>query len=548
MGGRVPEFDGCSRKYASGRSMVYARKGIVATSQPLAANAGLDMLKQGGNAIDAAVAAAACLTVLEPTSNGLGSDAFSIVWTKDKGEQDYRLFGLNASGKAPMAITAEEVRAKGYKTVPRRGWIPVMVPGAPAAWAALNRRFGKLPLEQVLAPAARYAREGYAVTPVISRLWKDSFAEFKESFKDPCFEPWFDHFAPDGHAPAAGETWKSPEMADTLEKIGKTYAEAYYRGELADVIDRFSRETGGYIRKEDLADYEPQWVNPISVSYRGYDVWEIPPNGFGIIALMTLNQLQGFSFDGKNRDDAEVLHKQIESLKLAFEDGKRYVADPRAMTVTVEEMLSPAYAAGRRALIGEEAIMPEAGDPHAGGTVYLCAADEEGNMISYIQSNFNGFGSGIVIPGTGISLQNRGAGFSLDESMENCLAPGKKSMHTIIPGFLTKNGEAVGPFGVMGAFMQPQGHVQVMTNLLDFHMNPQEALDAPRWQWVGGKKIQLEKAFPPEIAEALRARGHEVEIAESSLSFGRGQIIFRNEEGVLCGASEPRADGCAAAW
>ena len=548
MSGRVPEFDGCSRKYASGRSMVYARKGIVATSQPLAANAGLDMLKQGGNAVDAAVAAAACLTVLEPTSNGLGSDAFAIVWAREREDQERRLFGLNASGKAPMGITAEAVRSKGYETMPRRGWIPVMVPGAPSAWAALNRRFGRLPLEKVLEPAARYAREGYAVTPVISRLWADSFREFKETFRDPCFRPWFETFAPDGHAPAAGETWRSPEMAATIEKIAKTGAEAFYRGELADAVDRFSRETGGYIRKEDLADYEPQWVEPIRVSYRGYDVWEIPPNGFGIIALMTLNELQGFSFEGKNRDDAEVLHRQIECLKLAFEDGKRYVADPRAMTVTTDELLSPAYAAKRRALIGGQALMPSAGDPHTGGTVYLCAADEEGNMISYIQSNFNGFGSGIVIPGTGISLQNRGAGFSLDPERENCLAPGKKSMHTIIPGFLTKNGEAVGPFGVMGAFMQPQGHVQVMTNILDFHMNPQEALDAPRWQWTGGKKIQLEKAFPPEIAEELRKRGHEVEIAESSLSFGRGQIIFRNEEGVLCGASEPRADGCAAAW
>ena len=547
MSGRVPEFDACSRRYASGRSMVFGRKGMAAASHPLAANAGLDMIKQGGNAIDAAVAAAACMTVLEPTSNGIGSDAFAIVWTAEEGKEP-RLYGLNASGKAPMEIDAGKVRAMGFETMPDRGWIPVMVPGAPAAWAALNRRFGKLPLRQVLSPAIEYAREGYAVTPVISRLWKDSFDLFTRTLTDPCFKPWFQMFAPGGHAPRPGEIWRSPDMAKTLEMIADSGAEAFYRGELAERIDRYARETGGFIRKEDLASYKPEWVEPIRTGYRGYDVWEIPPNGFGIIALMTLNMLQGFSFDGKDREDEEVLHRQIECLKLAFEDGKRYVADPKTMTVTPEELLDPGYAAKRRSLIGEQALLPAAGDPHAGGTVYLCTADGDGNMVSFIQSNYKGFGSGIVIPGTGISLQDRGFGFSLDPAMENCLAPGKKSMHTIIPGFLTKDGQPVGPFGVMGAFMQPQGHVQVMTNILDFHMNPQEALDAPRWQWVGQKKIQVEKSFSTKLTEALRARGHEVEVAESSLSFGRGQIIFRTEEGVLCGASEPRADGTVIAW
>ena len=332
-----------------------------------------------------------------------------------------------------------------------------------------------------------------------------------------------------------------PFLFDSVE-----HARVCYQGELGDQIDAYSRKTGGYLRKSDLENYWCEWVKPIHVNYRGYDICEIPPNGDGIIALMALNILKGYSFT--DRSCVDTVHKQLEAMKLAFADGNRYVADPEYMRAPVETLLSDEYAAERRSLIGEMAQDPEPGDPFRGGTIYLCTADGEGNMVSYIQSNYMGFGSGIVIPGTGIALQNRGANFTLDEDMENRLGPGKKSLHTIIPGFLMKDGKAVGPFGVMGGFMQPQGHVQVIMNTRDFMMNPQETLDVPRWQWVGGKKIQVEKTFPAEIVEELKRRGHEMEVLESSLTFGRGQIIWRDENGVLCGATEPRADGAVAVW
>ena len=534
------KFDALKNSYPSRRSVIYGRKGMVCTSQPLAAQAGLDIIKAGGNAVDAAIATAACMTVLEPTSNGIGSDAFALVWTQGK------LHGLNASGKTPMALTAEKVRKQGHATVPHRGWIPVMVPGAPSAWAELSGRFGRLPLTKTLEPAIRYAREGYPVSPVTSYLWQKAFNQFKDTLTAPCFKGWFETFAPDGHAPEPGSVWKSEGHANTLEMIAETGAKAFYQGELADRMDAFSRETGGYLRKEDLESYWCDWVEPIHVNYRGYEVWEIPPNGDGIVALMALNILKGFDFSC--RDCADTIHKQLEAMKLAFADGNRYVADPRYMKVTTDELLSEEYAEKRRALITDTARMPEPGDPKGSGTIYLCTADGEGNMVSYIQSNYMGFGSGVVVPGTGISLQNRGANFSLDETAENCLGPGKKVFHTIIPSFLTKDGEAVGPFGVMGGFMQPQGHVQVVTNTVDFLMNPQEALDAPRWQWVGGKKIQVERAFPYAVTEELVRRGHDISVMAESTTFGRGQIIWRNGDGVLCGATEPRADGTVAAW
>ena len=545
------KFDAQKYDYPSRRSVVYGKKGMVCTSQPLAAQAGLDIIKRGGNAVDAAIATAACMTVLEPTSNGIGSDAFALVWTKGE------LHGLNASGRSPMAITAEEVKKQGYTEMPKRGWIPVMVPGAPSAWAELSEKFGRLPLEKVLEPAITYAREGYPVSPVTSKIWNNAYREFSETLTEECFRSWFETFAPDGHAPQPGEIWRSEahaktlEMiaqthAKTLEMIAQTHAKAFYRGELADQIDEFSRKTGGYLRRSDLENYWCEWVKPIHINYRGYDVCEIPPNGDGIIALMALNILKGYSF--AERDNADTVHKQLEAMKLAFADGNRYVADLDYMKAPVETLLSDEYADGRRALIGEQALTPEPGNPFRGGTIYLCTADGEGNMVSYIQSNYMGFGSGIVIPGTGIALQNRGANFTLDETMENCLGPGKKSLHTIIPGFLMKEGKAVGPFGVMGGFMQPQGHVQVIMNTVDFLMNPQDALNAPRWQWIGGKKIQVEKTFPAGIVEELKKRGHEMEVLESSLSFGRGQIIWRDENDVLCGATEPRADGTVAAW
>ena len=321
-----------------------------------------------------------------------------------------------------------------------------------------------------------------------------------------------------------------------------------YEGSLADAIDAFSRKTGGYIRKEDLEGYQPQWVDPIKVNYRGTDVWEMPPNGDGLVVLAALAILNNIELDREHPDSPENFHKLIEAMKVGYEDGLKYISDPRTMKVPAEAIIAPEYAKKRAALIGEEAIHPFPGEPTAGSTIYLCTADAEGNMVSLIQSNFNGFGSGIVVPGTGISLQNRGFGFSLDPESPNVLAPGKKSFHTIIPGFLTKDGKALGPFGVMGAFMQPQGQLQVAVNMIDFGMNPQEALDRPRWEWVKDKKIVLEESVPEEIAEALRARGHEVGREPDTSVFGRGQIILRDEEGVLTGATEPRADGTVAVW
>lgn len=533
-------YDALKYSYPSRRSVVYGRKGMVCTSQPLAAQAGLDMIKKGGNAIDAVIATAACMTVLEPTSNGIGSDAFALVWTEGK------LHGLNASGKAPMTLDMDTVKGLGYDKMPKRGWIPVMVPGAPSAWAELSKQYGRLPFEEVLLPAITYAEEGYAVSPIISRLWENAFDEFSKECSGAEYKPWFDTFSPGGHAPAAGEIWRSKELAKTLREIAATKSECMYRGELADKIDSFSAATGGYIQKSDLENYWCQWVDPIHTNYRDYDIWEIPPNGNGIIALMTLNLLKGFQFT--ERDTAETIHKQLEAMKLAFTDGKTYVTDETVMKVTVEELLSERYAKERRALIGTYAMEPSAGDPRCGGTVYMCAADGEGNMVSYIQSNYCGFGSGIVIPGTGVSLQNRGYSFSLNKADENCLEPGKKAFHTIIPGFVTKGGEAIGPFGVMGGFMQPQGHVQVITNTLDFHMNPQEALDAPRWQWVGGKTIEVERGFPYALTEELVRRGHDIKVLPESLTFGRGQIIWKDEQGVLTGATDSRADGTVAVW
>lgn len=528
--------------YASKRNVVYGQKGMVATSQPLAAQAGLQILKEGGNAIDAAIATAACLTVVEPTSNGIGSDAYALVWVKGE------LHGLNASGHSPQKMTIEAVKEAGYeKEIPKYGLIPVTVPGAPSAWAELSQRFGKLPLTQVLAPAIEYAENGYPLSPTLAKYWKSGFDHFSEVGKGEEFASWFDTFAPNGRPPSVGEVWKSQGHADTLRLIAETNATAFYQGELADKIDSFSRKHGGLIRKEDLAAYQPEWVKPISVNYRGYDVWEIPPNGQGLIALHALNILKGFEF--KAKDDIDTYHKQIEAMKLAFTDGLKYITQPASMSVTVDDILSEEYAADRRSLIGENALTPTAGKPPKGGTVYLATADGEGNMVSFIQSNYMGFGSGIVIPETGISLQNRGNNFSLDPEHDNCLEPGKKTYHTIIPGFLTKDGEAVGPFGVMGGFMQPQGHVQVLMNTIDFHLNPQASLDAPRWLWTNDKTVEVEPEFPSHIAQALAQKGHHIKRSLNEAGFGRGQIIWRNNDtGVLSGATEPRTDGQVASW
>ncbi len=535
------QFDPLYYPYASRRTTVYSRKGMVATSQPLAAQAGLEILQQGGNAIDAAVAAAAALTVLEPTSNGIGGDAFALVWTGG------RLHGLNASGPSPAAISIEAMRALGYDAMPKYGIHSITVPGAPAAWAALSDRFGNLSLADAMNPAIRYADEGYPISSTLEYLFDYEFMKFGAMRKGTEFDGLYATFTRNGNLPKAGELWRFPDHARTLREIAGTNAVSFYSGALADRIDDYMRKHGGLLAKEDLAAFRPEWVDPIKVNYRGYDVWEIPPNGHGLVALQALNILGGYEFD--HRDSVETCHRQIEAMKLAFADGMQYITDPKDMKADVPSLLSESYASERRALIGQQAIDPVPGNPPQGGTVYVAAADGEGNIVSYIQSNYMGFGSGIVVDGTGIALQNRGGDFSLDPSYANALAPRKKSYHTIIPGFMTKDGEAVGAFGVMGGFMQPQGHVQTVMNTVDFHLNPQASLDAPRWQWREGRTIELEPGFPDHLAQALQRRGHRIVRAAHPFNFGRGQIIWRDpESGVLAGGTEPRTDGQVSAW
>ena len=542
----MPEFDPRSYAYPSRRNVVYARKAMACTSIPQGAQIGLDVMKAGGNAMDAAVAMAAAMPLLEPTSNGLGSDCFALVWV----EAEKKLYGLNASGVAPAALSAAMVREMGHQAMPKAGWIPTMVPGAPAGWAELNRRFGTKPLAQLFAPAISAAREGVPVQVNLEPMWEEDARRIASAMEqDPAPHAyWWERFMkPDGTPYRAGDVFRWEEYAQTLEELAATGCESYYRGPLMEKIVAFSQATGGYFCEDDFRNYKPEWVEPISTDYKGYTVCEIPPNGHGITVLMALNLLKGLELSGQ-KDCADTYHKILESIKLAFADTKTYVADPRYMRTRVEDLLSEEYAARRRALISEQALTPEAGDPSCGGTIYLCTADPQGNMVSFIQSNYTTFGAGVAIPGTGISLQNRGANFSLDEGSDNCLAGGKRSYHTIIPGFLMRDGEAVGPFGVMGAFMQPQGHVLVVVNTVDYHMNPQEAMDAPRIQWTGGKHIQLEREVPAHIAQELARRGHEVEIVNSNLHMGRGQIIWKTENGLYIGGTEPRCDGTVAAW
>jgi gamma-glutamyltranspeptidase/glutathione hydrolase len=534
------KFDALFNPYSSQRMTTYAHKGMVAASQPLAAQAGLEILKKGGNAIDAAIATAACLTVVEPNSNSIGGDTFALVWSEGK------LHGLNASGASPASISVEQIKSRGYNHIPTHGVLPVTVPGTPGSWAALSERFGRLSLMETLHPAIDYAENGFPVSPTIAKYWQDGY-NYISSLNEALFQPWLDIYAPGGRAPRAGEMWNSKDHARTLRSIAETNAESFYRGELADKIDNHFRNHSGFLTKKDLAEFYPEWVEPISVPYKGYEVWEIPPNGQGLVALMALNILNGFDFVAK--DLVDTYHKQIEAVKLAFVDGLKYITDMEKMKVTVDELLSDVYARQRRELIGEGAIMPLPGEPPKGGTIYLATADGEGNMVSFIQSHAGDFGSGVIIPGTGICMQNRGTGFSLDPEHVNVLEPGKKTFHTIIPGFLTKDNNPVGPFGVMCGSIQPQAHVQVVMNVVDFCLNPQAALDAPRWRWIRDKIIEVEPQFPDYLAQALARKGHIVQRALDSGMFGRGQIILRDAvTGVLAGGTEPRADGELAAW
>jgi gamma-glutamyltranspeptidase/glutathione hydrolase len=530
---------------------VVAARGVVATSEPLAAQAGLAMLQRGGNAVDAALATAIALTVVEPTSNGIGADAFALVW------DGTRLHGLNGSGRAPATHRPELFREQGLEAVPARGWLPVTVPGAPAAWRDLHARFGRLPFPALFEPAVYYAEQGFPVGPVTAGVWGAAARAFGSALAGPAFGGWFETFTregvPGGRGARPGEIWRLPDHARTLRRIAESDGADFYTGDLARATARFAAESGGYLTADDLAAHRSTWVDPISTAYRGYEVWELPPNGQGIAALVALNILEGIDLERHPRESALSYHLQLEAMKLAFADAQRFVADPDHADVPVRGLLDKDYAAARREAIGEEALLPAAGEPQRGGTVYLCAADGKGMMVSFIQSNYQGFGSGVVVPGTGIALQNRGSGFSLDPDHANCVAPRKRPFHTIIPAFLTRQtgsppGEPVGPFGVMGGHMQPQGHVQMVVNQVDYGLNPQASLDAPRWQWVRGRQVLLEPGVPQHVVLGLQARGHQVTVQPNLLVFGKGQIIRRLPGGAYVAGSEPRADGCAVGY
>ncbi|WP_119153103.1 gamma-glutamyltransferase family protein [Caldimonas tepidiphila] len=528
--------------YATPRLPVFARN-LVSTSHPAAASAGVRMLLAGGNAVDAAIACAAAMTVVEPVSNGLGSDAFCILWDGE------RLHGLNAAGRAPAAWTREYFAGKygdAARTPPKRGVDSVTVPGAVAGWVALSERFGKLPFADLMAPAIELAERGYVVPPVVGWKWAAPVAELQG-------QPGFAQaFLPHGRAPHIGELFRFPGAARTLRRIAETRGEDYYRGEIAAAAVRFLREQGAVISEADFAGCAAEWVEPIATGYRGHELHQMPPSGQGLAALIALGLLRRFDLGSLPVDGADAQHLQIEAMKLAFADVYRYVADPASMEVTPEQMLDESYLEQRARLIDpRRAQVFEAGTPgdvhRRGGTIYLTAADERGMMVSFIQSNYMGFGSGVVVPDWGLSLHNRGHGFSLDAASPNVVAPGKRPFHTIIPGFLTRDGQPQMSFGVMGANMQPQGQMQTLVRLLDHGQNPQAACDAPRWRFNSGLSINVEAAMDPQVVAELERRGHRTEaIRDSYQDFGAGQFVWRlgdpAAEGYVA-ASDPRRDG-----
>lgn len=525
--------------YPSQRLPVFGRN-IVSTSHPLAAQAGQRMLMQGGNAIDAAIATAAAMTLLEPVSNGLGSDMFCILW------DGRELHGLNASGRAPQAWTPEYFLRKhgaDARTPPQRGWDSVTVPGAVAGWVALSERFGKLSFADLLEPAIRIAERGFAVPVVVQQKWAAAAAT------DLAGQPGFaEAFLPKGRAPAVSELFRFEAAARTLRLIAQTKGEAYYRGEIAQAAEAHAREHGAAMTARDFADCRPEWVRPLAQDYRGHTLHEMPPNGQGIAAQIALGILAHFDIASLPPDGPEAQHLQIEAMKLAFADTYRYVAEPASMEVSAEDMLADDYLARRARLIDPQRAQDfGAGNPVRGGTIYLTAADEGGMMVSFIQSNYQGFGSGVVVPGYGVSLQNRGHGFSLDPRSPNVVAPGKRPFHTIIPAFLTKDGAPVMSFGVMGANMQPQGHLQTLVRMLDHRQNPQAACDAPRWRFNAGLEINVEASMNPATVQGLAERGHRLEVIDDPYQdFGAGQFIWRLGDPAVEGyaaASDPRRDG-----
>ena len=579
------QIDRITGKPFATRSEVLARHGMVCTSVPAATQVGLDILKRGGNAVDAAIAANATLGLMEPVSNGIGGDLFAIVYSA----KENKLYGINGSGRSPLGLSYEQMRAEldklHRKTIPPRGMLPISVPGTVDAWSELHKKFGKLKFSDDLAPAVKYAEEGFPVTELIAFYWhfgpevyKDLPGGFLETYT----------LDGKGRTPAKGDIFKNPALAKTLRLIGEKGRDAFYKGEIADKIDKFMRENGGFLRKADFEKHTSTWVDPVSTNYRGYNVFELPPNGQGIATLQILNILEGFDLKSMGRNSAETLHVMVEAKKIAWADRAKFYADPEFAKIPLAGLLSKEYAAERRKLIdpGHAAKAVEAGVPPANGaesqatreplqdsaatpkrspvddgdTIYMCTADDEGNMVSLIQSNYRGMGSGIVVPGLGFMFQDRGELFSMEPGHANVYAPGKRPFHTIIPGFVMKDGKPWEAFGVMGGGMQPQGHVQVLTNQIDFGLNAQEAGDASRWQHEGdneptgekmekGGYVEVESGIPYEIVRELEKRGHEVRFDVGG--YGGYQAIkveLHDGQRVYVGASESRKDGQAAGY
>lgn len=519
--------------YPSRRSPVMAER-VVATSQPLAAQAGLEMLRRGGNAVDAAVAAAAALTVVEPTSNGIGSDAFAIVWDGE------RLHGLNASGRSPARLDADRFLEEGR--MPTHGWDAVTVPGAPSAWASLQQRFCRLGLDELLEPAARYAEAGWLVGPVTAAAWEAGAARLS------AFEGWSRSFLPGGSAPRPGRRFALPEQARTLRRIGATGGEDAYRGETGARIAAAARAAGAMLDEQDLAGHHVEWVTPLTVETMGVEVVELPPNGQGVAALEALGILARTPAPDLWPYSPDSVHWQVESMKAAFADAYAEVADPAWMRTSPAALLDPSRLEARAACIRPDAASDPGPDPGLrGGTVYLTTADADGRMVSYIQSNYMGFGSGVVVDGTGVALGNRGACFTTEPGHPNAVAGGKRPFHTIIPAMASRGGTPFLSFGVMGGHMQPQGHLQVLLRLLVAGENPQAVVDAPRWRVDGGRRVLLERGWPGDVAETLAERGHDVVVEDPSTAdwmfgFGGAQLVNRLDGGWLA-ASDPRKEG-----
>ncbi len=541
------------------RSVVIAKHGMAATSHPLATQVALDILKKGGNAIDAAIAANAAIGLMEPTGNGIGGDLFAIVWIN----KDKKLYGLNASGRSPYALTLEEFKKRGLKKIPTFGPLSVSVPGCVDGWFELHERFGKLPMKEILEPAIRYAREGFPVTQVIGYYWQIAERRIKAMKEVPeYYQNFVKTFLPNGRAPREGEIFRNPDLANTLEKIANEGRDAFYKGEIARTIDAYCKRVGSFLRYRDLAEHTSTWVEPVSTNYRGYDVWELPPNGQGIAVLQMLNILEAYDLKAMGHNSADYLHHLIEAKKIVYEDRAKFYSDPDFNELPIQQLISKEYAAERRKLLNPRRASRRipAGDPklESGDTIYLTVADDERNMVSLIQSNFSGFGSGLVPDGLGFGLQNRGALFTLEEGHFNVYAPHKRPFHTIIPAFVTKDGKPFLSFGVMGGAMQPQGHVQILCNIIDFGMNVQEAGDAPRFRHFGssqptgeimtdGGEVALESGIPMEVMRELVHRGHRIRFVSGSFG-GYQAIMYDAKNDVYHGASESRKDGQAAGY